>query len=453
MSKVILINPKVPIDLYFAQKELFPSGALLLLGTILRKAGHKVQVIHEGADGLKTREDLITRIMIGFPDIVGITVTTFNCKSARELCIELKRRAPWITVVVGGPHTSALGREGIKYPPEADIWVVGEGDEIILRIAEGTIKGGLYETKSLENLDRVPIPDLSLTDISRFSGTYPPGRLPGMFVMGSRGCPFNCTFCSRAVFGKTSRQRQPEAAVEEAEILIRDFGIKEIFFHDDTFNINHKWSYELLDLLRKRGLHRKATFRTPCRVNEKLITEDLLREMRATNFWLIFFGVESGSDAMLESMKKGITTYEIERAFALCHKVGIKPEASFIIGMPGETYETISASEKLWRTIKPYWSSFSRAIPFPGTDLYKSVRASKNLLIEDFEEFGVNRMLVKTAALTEAELEEEAQRLDKLMMKQKVRNLLFTHPERLIRIIRDAGGFEKMVDRVSRLVR
>ena len=453
MSKVVLIHPGVPVGTYFTQKELFPSGALLLLGTILKKAGHKVRVVHEVADGFKTRESLVQSIAQDYPDIVGINVTTLNCKSARDLCKSIKKQTPWTKVVVGGPHTSALGRSGIKYPPEADIWIVGEGDNIILKIASGEVKTGIHYPEILPNLDNVPILDFSLTNLKNFSGTYPPGPLPGMFVMGSRGCPFNCTFCSRAVFGKTSRQRKPEAVVEETERLIKDFHVREVFFHDDTFNIRHEWSYELLSLLRKCGLHKKATFRTPCRVNEKLITEDLLKEMKATNFWLIFFGVESGSQGMLDSMKKGITVDEIKRAFYLCHKVGIKPEASFIIGMPGETYGTIWASEELWRSIKPYWCSFSRAIPFPGTELYKSVRESRNLLVQDFEDFGVNRMLVRTNYLTEEALETETQRLDKLMMEQKIRNLLFSHPERLVRIIKDVGGFSRVMDRIGELVR
>jgi len=452
MSKVVLIHPGVPVGTYLTQKELFPSGALLLLGTILKKAGHKVRVTHEVADGFKTREGFVQSVAQDYPDIVGINVTTLNCKSARELCKALKEKAPWAKVVVGGPHVSALGRNGVKYPPEADIWVVGEGDNIIKDIAEGHIKAGIHYPEMLPNLDNVPILDFSLTNLKNFSGTYPPGPLPGMFVMGSRGCPFNCTFCSRAVFGKTSRQRKPEMVVEEAERLVKDLRVKEVFFHDDTFNIKHEWSYELLGLLRKKGLHKKATFRTPCRVNEKLVTEGLLKEMKATNFWLIFFGVENGSDAMLESMKKGITVEEIKRAFGLCHKVGIRPEASFIIGMPGETYTTIKASEDLWKTIRPYWCSFSRAIPFPGTELYKSVKERGNLLVKDFEEFSVNRMLIRTDLLTGEELEAGAQRLEGLMMKQKISNLLKSHPERLVRIIKDAGGFEKVIDRMKRLV-
>ena len=428
MSKIILVNPKT------TQRELFPSGALLLLGTILNKAGHKVKVIHESADGYENREELLEYINSCMPDIVGITVTTFNCKSARDLCYSIKRQMPKVIVAVGGPHTSALGREGVMYPPEADIWIVGEGDEIILDIAEGRIKNGIHFPEQLPNLDKTPVLDFSLTDIRRFPGTYPPGKLPSMFVLGSRGCPYNCTFCSRSVFGKTFRSRKPEVVVEETEKTIKDFGVKEVFFHDDAFNLNHEWAYELLGLLRKRGLHKKAIFRTPCRVNKRLVTEDLLREMKATNFWLIFFGAESGNSEMLKSMKKDITVSEITRAFHLCHKAGIKSEASFIIGMPGENLQTIRDSEKLWRNIKPYWSSFSRAIPFPGTELYKTVKEKGHLLIDDFEEYGINEMIVRTDELDGSALEKEAQRLDKLVMREKVTNLLKTHPDRLVRV-------------------
>ena len=457
MSKVILVKPQAPIGLYLLHKELFPSGALLLLGTILKKAGHDVKVIHEAVEGFKTRDQLVNHIIKENPDIVCVNVATPTCKSARDLCRKLKERAPWITVAVGGPHTSALGRGGVKYPPEADIWVVGEGDRIILDIAEGRIKSGIHYPEMLPNLDSVPFLDLLLTNLHNFSGVYPPGPLPGMFIMGSRGCPFGCTFCSRSVFGKTSRQRKPESVADEAERLVKDLHVKEVFFHDDTFNIKHEWSYELLGLLRKKGLHKKVLFRTPCRVEEKLVTEELFREMKATNFWLIFFGVENGNQQMLNDMRKGITVEDVKRAFSICHKVGIKPEASFIVGMPGETPDTIKDSVSLWRTINPYWTSFSRAVPFPDTELYRIAKEKGHILVDSFEEYDVSKTLVRTDSMSPEELEVWAQYLDKITMHQKIKHLLTSHPERLVRLLKDSleapGGFSRVIGRIRRMAK
>lgn len=457
MGRVVLVNPRRLTDPYFIQREIFPSGALLTLGTILKTAGHKVWIVHEVADGYKTREELLYAIEAWTPDVVGITITTLDYKPARDLCIGIKSRIPKVQVVVGGPHVSALGRENIKDPPEADIWVVGEGDKIILDIAEGKVKGGIYFPEMLPSLDSLPYPDLSLTDIRKFSGMYPQRGFPGMYTIGSRGCAFNCTFCSRSVFGRTVRHRKPEMVVEEVEKLWRDFGIREIFFHDDTFNVRHEWSYELLSLLRKRELHRKVVFRTLCRVSKKLITEELLREMKATNFWLIFFGVESGNQEMLDSMKKGITIEEVKRAFQICLKIGIKPEASFIIGMPGETPDTIKDSICLWKEIKPYWASFSRAVPFPGTDLYKAVKEKSHLLVDSFEDFSASRMLIRTDSMTAEELETWAKYLDKVTMRQKIKHLLLSHPERTISILKGSvqtgQGYKKLVSRVLRAVK
>ena len=165
-----------------------------------------------------------------------------------------------------------------------------------------------------------------------------------------------------------------------------------------------------------------------------------MEEMKATNFWLIFFGVENGNPEMLKSMKKGITVDEIKRAFSLCHKVGIKTEASFIIGMPNETLQTIRDSEKLWRDIKPYWCSFSRAIPFPATEFYGIVKEKGHLLTQNFEDYQLNMTLVRTDELDKDTLEREAQRLNKLAMRQKAMNLLRAHPYQLARI---AGGMIK----------
>lgn len=455
MSKVLLVNPDIPMKRYLTQVEQFPNGALLLLGTILENEGHTVKVVHMMADGVKLQQ--LSGIMKDFnPEIVGLTAVTFQSRTLRETSKAVKEANSDVVVVAGGSHISAL--ISMDYLPsedypDIDYFVVGEGDYAISELIKEDPIAPYIITERASKLTVLPV-DLGLVDINRFSGAYPPGPRPGMFVMGSRGCPYRCVFCSRSVFGNTVRYREPVAVVDDVERLAMDWGIKEVFFHDDTFNLNRKWAEEILGLIINRKLNKKLCFRTPCRVNEKLIDLDLLKLMREAGFWLIFYGVESGSQAMLDRMHKDTTVDEITRAFRLTGEAGIKAEAGFIVGLPGETVDTIQDSIKLWKEIKPDWCSFTRAIPFPGTELYKEVKQSGCLLIDSFDDIEVDKTLCRTEALTGEEIEKYAVMLGNMVSRGKLWQLL-KNPIKFATVLNDirgSGGIKRGIKRVWQLI-
>lgn len=443
MAKILLVSPRSNGGGYPKQSEMYPNGALLLLGTIVEDQSNKVRILHMGAEGI-TYPDFQAYVRGFKPDLVGITCVTFQAEEAGHLTKIIKKISKDIKVVIGGPHPSALGSKALDEFPLADAIVIGEGELSFLQIVEGLVEPkGLIINDRLESksLGMLPVPNLDLIDLRLFTGAYPPGPKPGMFVMGSRGCPFSCTFCSKAVFGKEVRYRNPLHVAYEMHHLVKDWGIKEIFLQDDTFNLNRRWAEELLFQIRQYNLHKRVLFRTPCRVNEGLIDLKLLREMKETNFWLIFYGVESGNQEMLNSMCKGTTLGEIKKAFNLTHKVGIKTEASFIIGLPGETPETINDSIKLWREIKPHWTSFSRAIPFPGTDLERIVKAKGHLTARHISP---GKTLVRTNQMTSLQLEEWAVKLEKMVSREKMKALLL-HPKELFRLLKDISKSPSML--------
>ncbi len=454
MSKVLLINPYIPMKRYLTQVEQFPNGALLQLGTILENEGHKVKVMHMMADGVSLKQ-LEQTVRIFRPEIVGITAITFQSRTLRETSKVIKDADIDAVVVAGGSHISAL--VSMDHPPcedypNIDYFVIGEGDFVISKLLnkKPTSK---YIIPGLMRQLIVPPVNLGLVDIKRFAGAYPPGPRPGMFVMGSRGCPFKCTFCSRSVFGNTVRYRDPLAVVEEAERLAMDWGIKEIFFQDDTFNVNRKWAEDILTLIIKKKLNKKLCFRTPCRVNAWLIDLDLLKLMKEAGFWLIFYGVESGSPKMLDRMHKNTTVGEIVRAFRLTKQAGIKAEASFIVGLPGETADTIQNSIKLWKWIKPDWCSFTRAIPFPGTELYQEVEKAGHLLINSFDDIEVDKVMCRTEALTGDDIDKYAVMLGNMVSRKKLCQLL-RNPIKFATVFNDMrhnGGLKRGIKRVWQL--
>ena len=448
-KRVLLISPERHFHM---DNEMYPSGALLLLGTLLQNRGHIVKIVHMVAD--KVTMESIQPIVTDFnPEIVGLTVSTFQTKHTKILTKYIKTHNEKMQIVIGGPHPSALKQDALKDFPYVDIAVLGEGEKSFVEIVEEVpfhqINGICYREGSrvitnspsllLQELDTLPFPDLNFANLSRYSGPYPLGRRPGMFIMASRGCPFGCTFCSKSIYGSAVRYHSPDYVISLVEYLNKSFGVKEVFFQDDTFNLNRAWTENILHRIIRSGLNKTMIFRTPFRVNEKLVDRELLKLMQEAGFWLIFYGVENGNQDMLDRMKKGITVEEVKRAFKLTHEEGIKTEAAFIIGLPGETEATIKDSIQLWRNIKPYRAGFSRAIPFPDTAFEREARMMGNIIYKDYDEYAPDKMMVRTEALTAEQLEKWAQYCSKLSFLDTTR-ILITHPIELYRAIKDVGA-------------
>jgi radical SAM superfamily enzyme YgiQ (UPF0313 family) len=419
VKNILLVSP---LRNYHTFNEMYPSGALLLLGTMLKQQGHNVKVVHMVADKMDT-SGYISELRVFRPDIVGFTVSTYQTRWTRILLRETRRLlGDKVLTVAGGPHPAAMGVNFFKDFPDTDIVVGSEGEKAITSIARGTsldrIKGIHYikdNTVVLSNrpetlltpeeLNALPLPDKNLIVFGRYSGLFPVGRRPAMFLPSSRGCPFLCNFCSKAIYGNTLRLRSPESVITEIESLYRDWRVKEIHLTDDTFNANLDWAHRLLDLIIAEGYHKKLIFRIAMRVNEKIVNMELLKHLKAAGIWFIYYGVESGNQGMLDRMRKGITLPEIRRAFKLTHEAGIKTEAFFIIGLPGETAGTIQDSYKLYKEIKPFWGGFSKAIPFPGTDFTAEAGSLGHIECKSYDDLTPSVMAVRTASLTSEELE------------------------------------------------
>lgn len=410
-KKILLINPgnNNPAT----KRDMYPSGALILIGTMLKNKGHRIKIVHMLADKVEVLK--LKRIITSFkPDIVGITTNTFQTKSTKEISKFVKKIDKNILVVIGGPHPSALKLRIFTDFPNVDVVVIGEGEHSFLEIVEGKdlrkIKGICWKNEMnplrplAKNLDYIPLPNLDFININRFTGANPVGTYPTMYIMASRGCPFHCTFCNKSVWGHRVRFRKPELIIKEIKWLHQKYGIKEFFFQDDTFNLNRGWAEEVFNLIIKNRLNKKIIYKTPFRANKELVDEKLLRLAKKAGFWLIFYGVENGNQKMLDRMKKGLTVEELKRAFRLTHKVGLKTYASFIIGLPGETKETIEDTFNLWKELKPYKGDCALAIPLPETEFEKIVIKKGHLLVKSYDRYHASATLVRTDKLTREEL-------------------------------------------------
>lgn len=409
--KILLVCPQENIP---RTSEGYPSGALLLLGSMLHERGHEVEIVQMITDKMDNA-GIEQRIRTFSPDIVGITMNTYQTRSAREVAQAAKRVSRQILVVTGGPHPSALKLETLRQFPDIDVVVCGEGEETFMEIVDGRplaeIPGICYGDKMnptrpfIQDFDYIPYPNLDLVGgregIKRFTGPYPRGPMPSMFIMASRGCFGHCKFCNTPVFwGSRVRTRKPEAVVGEIERLQRMYGIREIYFQDDMFNANKRWAETVLNLIMEKGLNRDLSYRLCFRVNKPLIDHELLRLAKRANVWLIFYGTENGNQEMLKAMGKNIKIEEIERAFRMTHEAGIKTITSFLIGNVGETRKTVYDSIALAKRLNPYVAGFSMAIPFPGTALREEMIEKGHLLEEGYDFCGAERCMIRTDELT-----------------------------------------------------
>jgi anaerobic magnesium-protoporphyrin IX monomethyl ester cyclase len=423
MSRILLVNPSYNFPV---KHEMYPSGALLLLGTMAKQRGHEVKLVHMVSDRLDV--PAVVQLARDFnADIIGITVNTFQVAIVKKLLSELR----WYSkarLVIGGAHPTSVGiAEAKREFPDADDIVCGEGEYQFMSILDNK------SVDKPQDLEYITPPDLTLVNLSKFSGAYPLGKTPVMFLMAERGCIGQCTFCNRSIFGNRVRYRSPENVLQELRYFA-DYGIKEVFIQDDTFNLNHAWYEEILQRIIAEGLNKKMKFRAPFRADEKLVNEKVLKLAKEAGFWLLFYGVESGNQGMLDRMHKRLSLDEIERAVRLTKETGIKVETSFIVGLPGETQQTVDDTQDFYDKLSPFWSGCGVAIPFPSTEVSKEVHEQ----IKDipYSEYYPGRVYFHTDEMSCVDITKAHNNLDRIMTQDKVMNMA-THPNILMRTIKD----------------
>jgi radical SAM superfamily enzyme YgiQ (UPF0313 family) len=393
--RIALINARM------SWSSVVPTG-LLSIATVLKEDGHQVKVF----DAYYPDDELLQRILIFQPNLAGISFMTTEYPRAKDIINGLRRTLKNISICAGGYHVSALPERSLKELP-IDFVVISEGEKTMSEICKHdlgsldlqAIKGVAYlddygnfvktqPREFISNLDDLPIIDRELLDGGMDWYLTLPGNIRGHLVercttiITSRGCPGNCLFCSsRAMWTNRVRQRSSDNVLEEIEYLHDRYGIKGLFFLDDTFTANKNWVIEFCNKWEKRGL--KLTWGCSARVNT--ISDEMLASMKSIGCVQLDFGVESGNDKVLKTLHKGQNKQIILKAFDLVHKYGLNSLACFIIGNPGETEFQMLETLEVAKAIKPSFAIFSILTPLPGSPLYDM--AIKNNWISGDEDF------------------------------------------------------------------
>jgi radical SAM superfamily enzyme YgiQ (UPF0313 family) len=191
-----------------------------------------------------------------------------------------------------------------------------------------------------------------------------------MAILTSRGCPFDCSWCSKPTFGRTFRQQSPERVLEELRALKERYRVDYVRFCDDVFGVRRAWLEELLDGM----IHERLGMRFECLARVDLLKPDLLKRMREAGLARVYLGVESGSQRMLDVMNRGTRLAQVERAAEALRREGVRQFWFLMLGYPGETVEDIEATYRLFQRFSPEEYSVSIAVPVPGTRFYDSVK-------------------------------------------------------------------------------
>lgn len=422
---IILLYPKwtseYGIFSYFPKNSSsWPPLNLAYLAAIAEDLGHNVKIIDGEVENISL-EKMIDQTELFKPDIIAITATTPFYHIATNLAKGLKKRMKNkdmknIPVIIGGHHISVLKEKAFYHC--FDYAFIGEADKswplFLNKYDKGEIdngyisdiKGILYRDKKenikftgdpdqITDIDSIPFPARHLLKMEKYRIGTPQGIKKFTTIMTVRGCPFSCIFCSTNIFGKKIRKRSPTSIIEEIKSVVNKFGIKHFIFLDDTLTLDRDHILKICDLIEKEkikeGIKEKMdiTFEGSTRAN--LIDEEIISKMASAGLIRLSFGLESVDKKIRKIMKKDIPLESYVLANKLVNKYNIELANSCMIGLPGESINTIKKTLSFLRKFREIKNaSVSIAVPYPGTELYEMAKRGDyelKLLTNDFSKF------------------------------------------------------------------
>jgi len=388
----LLINPSVnrrtqtPI-LKKIIRSMFPTGLGYIAGYLHKKQICKCYIVDEMLDDID--DATLARLVNAMPKprVIGLGVVTASVGPAFDIGRRVMQIDPEALVVMGGIHVTVLPHEALEYKA-AHIVVRGEGEEIFADFMETLLAGGDWHAHAglswidesgviHDNPDRALVKDLDeLPPFPFHLFAHNRHRYTVGFysILSSRGCPYKCTFCStRSMTALSYRYHSEERVVEEIETLVNLYGAQSIFLIDDNFAVNKKRLNRLCDAIIAKGLHKKVSFEGSMRADNA--DPSIFAKLRETNFQVLSYGLETGSERLMTMIKKGETVQQVIDGIKLADSYGFKVCTTIIFGFPTET------AQDRWDAIKMVYAlpldsvRFNILTPYPGTPLFDQIKA------------------------------------------------------------------------------
>ena len=406
--KVAIIAPPYPLE-----EAPAPPLGVSYVAAVFEAAGCHVKII-DYIVSRYTPQKLKKELDAFEPDVIGSTSVTMNFPAAADIIRTAKRHRPSMMTMMGGPHVSFDVEGTLEAYPEIDMLVVGEGEKTIMELIPHLMNRGKWpdikglafrrngeiivtgSRKLIDDLDSIPMPARHLLPMSRYRALGFP-----VSIITSRGCPNACIFCQgRRMVGRKVRYRKVEYVMDEVERIL-SYGISRINIADDLFTSNKARVREICREILKRGFD----FKWSAFVRVNTVDREILELMRDAGCDGVSFGIESGNPEMLRRVKKGITLDQAKNAVRMCKEAGIPAHASFMVGLPGESFETLRNTREFSQSLNiPYGYHF--LAPFPGTTVREKIEEyDLEILTDDWTRYDANSAIVRTSALSPEDIE------------------------------------------------
>jgi radical SAM superfamily enzyme YgiQ (UPF0313 family) len=381
-KKVLLVNPIYMDRVLMSQLPL--SVGLIYIGTVLKHNGIDVKIVDYFRDNTE-----ISRYLQEY-QVVGITATIGTIGEAIRLAKLIREKFPHIIIIFGGPHPTAIYHKLI--PRYADIVILGEGEETIIDIFRKSdlsdIKGVAYWDDGIKinkprpliyDLDSIPYPDWDLLGDQKHK-FFNKKRMV-VPLISSRGCPFNCIFCTKFIHGSAIRLRSVDNVLGEIEYLYKKFKIKEIHIVDDNFSFYPERVKAICQEIIKLS-YKDLRFSLVNSIRADIGDEEMFKLMSKAGFYYTGFGIESGSQEILYKIGKQLDLKRVYKSIMMARKYNIEVGVTFMIGLPFDTLETIQETIDFAKSLYADHVFFWVATPFPGTEFYHLVEREGKFLYD-----------------------------------------------------------------------
>jgi len=396
---------------------------LAYAAAVLEEAGYAVRLRDSIAEKDSVK-DFLNELASFQPDLLLIETSTPSIESDLELCRTVSARRPGLKIALAGPHSEMYSADFLAAHPELFAILPGEYELTALELAKALGEGRIPDSVAglifrqgesivrtparplIEHLDDLPFPARHLLNMNRYQDLFCELPSPGLQIISSRGCPFQCIFCSwpQVMYG-SHRYRARSAAniLDEIESCLRRYKYRSIYFDDDTFNIGEKRILEICDEFLRRGI--RIPWAAMARADT--MTETMLRRMKAAGLAAVKYGIESTDQAIVDRSKKKLDLKKAEQVVRLTRSLGIKVHLTFCFGLPGETRDTINRTITDAIRWDPDSVQFSIVTPYPGSEYFEMLDREGRILTKDWRHYdGGTQAVFETAALSRSDLAE-----------------------------------------------
>ncbi|MDM8539120.1 radical SAM protein [Desulfobacterales bacterium HSG17] len=391
-------------DVAAVANRMAPLG-LLSIAAYLEKLGHEVFVHDCLGPGAVSGVDVNSSIVLGYkPDLVGFSATTSGFLDAYDMAVRIKELRPEVKTVFGGVHISALGGVLLEDFEHIDFLCMGEGELTLGELAEGCESGdmlgnitglvwrdnGQVVTNSVRehipDLDALPFP--AYEKLAGFPDKYNLPlfsyiNTPGATMITSRGCPYKCSYCDRSVFKRGYRYNSAEFIYEHLDYLNKRFGVRHVTIYDDLFTAHRKRITRLCELLVSKPLEINGAMNFNCAVRTGHADDELLVMLKSAGFLQLSLGIETGDPDLMKAHKPGVYIEEVKDTVARIQAKGLRAKGLFMMGLPGETVESIQKTSDFVISLGLDDMNMSKFTPFHGAPLWDSIR-EHGVLEEDW---------------------------------------------------------------------